>query len=60
MTLRWIATPPECQNLRFSVKSMLGILVRRTSIPLRNLRLELRASPHNKIFQAENQASISI
>ena len=46
MTLQWIATPLECQNLRFSIKSMLGILVRRTSIPLRYLQLEFRASPH--------------
>ena len=46
MTLQWITTPPECQNLRFSIKSMLGMLVRRTSIPLRYLQLELRASPH--------------
>ena len=46
MTLQWIRTPPECQNLRFSIKSMLGMLVRRTSIPLRYLQLELRASPH--------------
>ena len=51
MTLQWITTPPECQNLRFSIKSMLGILVRRTSIPLRYLQLELRASPHDCIFE---------
>ena len=35
---------PECQNLRLSIKSMLGILVRRTCIPLRYVRLELRVS----------------
>ena len=45
MTLQWITRPPEFQNVRFSIKSMLGILVRRTSIPLRYLQLELRASP---------------
>ena len=38
MTLRWITTPSACQKLRFSTKSMLGILVRRTSIPLRFLQ----------------------
>ena len=30
MTLQWITTPSACQKLRFSTKSMLGILVRRT------------------------------
>ena len=46
MTLQRTTTPPECQNLRFSIKGMLRIPVRRTSIPLRYLQLELRASPH--------------
>ena len=47
MTLQWITTPSVCQKLRFSsTKSMLGILVRRTSIPLKYLQLERRASPH--------------
>ena len=47
MTLQWITTPPACQNLRFSIRNMLGILVRRTSIPLRYLQLELRACPRD-------------
>ena len=38
MTLQWITTTSACQKLRFSTKSMLGILVRRTSIPLRYLQ----------------------
>ena len=47
MTFQWITTPSACQKLRFSTKSMLGILVRYASIPLGYLQLELRASPHN-------------
>ena len=57
MTLQWITTPPACQNLRFSIRNMFGILVRRTSIPLRYLQLELRASPHVLIAEGKFHTS---
>jgi len=39
MALRWITTPLWCEALLVLIKGMLGILVRRTSIPLKYLQL---------------------
>lgn len=39
MSRRWITTPFRCEALLVLIKGMIGILVRRTRIPLKHLQL---------------------